>query len=346
MLKMQFKLFTLVLVLMMLVVVGCGTSTKTQPNSDTKAQDQNQNSDKIVLKLAHDQQPNQGYGIGVNKMVQEVKDKTNGKVEIQVFDRGVLGNERDVVEGLKMGTIDMAIITAGTLTNFEPKMAAINMPFIFRDWDHVNKALEGSIANEVFPALESKQKIKPLAVYALGFRNIATTKKEIKSVDDLKGLKIRVPQAPVFLSTFKALGANPTPMAWGELYTSLQTNVVDGFENSAQVMDQFKMYEVTKYLTITNHIWEGGVVLISDKAWEKLTPEFQRVLQNAALESAKYQRDQVKAQDEDMIKSLKDKGMKVTQIPREQLEKVAKPVYDELGKQYGIESLIKEIQGL
>ncbi|QGP93696.1 hypothetical protein MGLY_31180 [Neomoorella glycerini] len=334
--------FLALMVIVTLLVAACGGGKQV---SDQKASDNNKqtSSDKIVLRLAHNQMPDQGYGLGVAKFVDLVRQKTNGKVEIQVFDQGKLGDERDVTEGLNLGTVDMAITSIGVMTNYNPELSAIVMPFIFRDYDHVEKVMGSGILNPALEKLQSKG-MKALAIYAQGFRDVATREKPIKSLEDFRGVKIRIPAGEVYTETFKALGANPTPIPWGELYTSLQTKVVDGYENNPQVANQIKLYEVTKYLSLTNHIWEGGIVLIAKNKWDQLPADIQRAIQEAATESAKIQRDLIRKGDDKAIEVMKQNKMEVVNIDRTPLIAAVKPVYEQLGKKYGIEQLLKQIQ--
>ncbi|MDN5344085.1 MAG: hypothetical protein PWQ18_196 [Clostridia bacterium] len=345
--KSSFKRFVLLVLLVItaLLVAACGGNSAGKQAADQKAGDNSKqgNSDKIVLRLAHNQMPDQGYGLGVAKFVDLVKQKTNGKVEVQVFDQGKLGDERDVTEGLNLGTVDMAITSIGVMTNYNPELSAIVMPFIFRDYGHVEKVMESGVLNPALDKLQSKG-MKALTIYAQGFRDVAMREKPIKSLADFKGLKIRIPAGEVYTETFKALGANPTPIPWGELYTSLQTKVVDGYENNPQVANQIKLYEVTKYLSLTNHIWEGGIVLIAKNKWDQLPADIQKAIQEAATESAKIQRDLIRKGDDKAIEVMKQNKMEVVTIDRASLITAVKPVYEQLGKKYGIEQLLKQIQ--
>ena len=301
--------------------------------------------EKFVLKLAHDQKPDQGYGPGVARFVEILKEKAGDAVEIQVFDNGVLGNERDVTEGITLGSVEMCITTLGVMMNYEPLMGAINLPFLFDGWDQVNSMFERGVMRPVFDTLAQKRKMRVLSVYALGFRNIATNRAPIASLADMKGLKLRVPQAPLFIDTFKALGANPTPVPWGELYTAMQTKVVDAFENSSPVVEQFKMYEVAKYLSKTGHIWEGGCLLVSERVFASMPQELRTALEEAALESAAYQRKLIQRESDDVEAVLGGKGMAVNELDIAPFREAVKPIHDDFIKKYGgrelIESMLK-----
>jgi len=298
----------------------------------------------VTLKLAHDQLPGQGYSLGVDKFVELLKEKVGDRVQIQVFDNGVLGNERDVTEGLDLGTQEMSITTFGVLTNYEPRLSVMNLPFIFSDWKQVNAVLDGGVMDETFDRLEKKKGLKALAVYALGFRNVGTNVAPITSVESFKGLKIRVPQAPLFIDTFKALGANPTPLPWGELYTAMQTKVVDAFENSSPIVEQFKLNEVTKYLSRTGHIWEGGVLLISAAKFNSLDPDVQKAMISSARESARYQRALIEKQVNEVEAKLAAAGMKVNSLDTAPLRERVAPLYEEFAKKNDAAALIEKVK--
>lgn len=298
----------------------------------------------VTLKLAHDQLPDQGYGPGVAKFVELLKEKVGGQVTVQVFDNGVLGNERDVTEGLTLGTQEMSITTFGVLTNYEPRLAVMNLPFMFRDWNQVNHVLRDGVMNETFARLEKQRGLKALAVYALGFRNVGSNAGPITGVESFKGLKIRVPQAPLFIDTFKALGANPTPIPWGELYTAMQTKVVDAFENSSPVVEQFKLNEVTKYLSRTGHIWEGGVLLIAAAKYNSLSPEVQKAMVSAAQESAQYQRGLIEQQVNKVEEKLAAAGMKVNSLDTKPLQERVAVIYEDFAKKNDAAALVAAVK--
>lgn len=298
----------------------------------------------VTLKLAHDQLPDQGYGPGVAKFVELLKEKVGDQVVIQVFDNGVLGNERDVTEGLTLGTQEMSITTFGVLTNYEPRLAVMNLPFMFQSWDQVNTVLNGGVMDQTFARLEKERGLKALAVYALGFRDVGSNAGPITGVDSFKGLKIRVPQAPLFIDTFKALGANPTPIPWGELYTAMQTKVVDAFENSSPVVEQFKLNEVTKYLSRTGHIWEGGVLLIAAAKFNALSPDVQKAMVSAAQESAQFQRNLIEQQVNKVEQNLEAAGMKINSLDTKPLQERVASIYDDFSKKNDAAALVTSVK--
>lgn len=300
----------------------------------------------VILKLGH-QQP---VGIlahkALVKLADEVKEKTNGQVEIQIFPAGQLGNERDMTEGLYLGTLDMAWISVGVLENFEPKFAVFSLPYVFKDYEHVHKVCDSDIGASIFDSLNANKGIKTLAIYDQGFRFVWNNIAPIHTLEDLKGLKIRTPESPVMMGTFKALGANPTPLPWGELYTSLQTKVVDAYEVFPESVIANKLDEITKYGTQTRHIYAGSALLINDSVFNKLTPEQQQILIEATKNSELYNRNSLMKNESEYIKTLESENIEVYQLPDAEVSKfrnAVTPVYAEYADKVGGMDFINSI---
>lgn len=243
---------------------------------------------KVVLKLGHIADPENPYAQGAVKFAELVKEKTGGEVEVQVFPSSQLGNQRDLVEGVTFGTIDMTLTGTAVLGNFLPKIAVFDLPFLFRDVNHAYKALD-TVGMELAKELEPRN-MKLLCYMENGVRHMTNNVRPIKTPADMKGLKIRVMEQPIYIEMMKALGANPTPMAFGELYTALQQGVVDGQENPAAHIYTARFFEVQKYISLTGHTYASEPVLISMAAWKKLSKKQQEAMQAAANEARDWQR--------------------------------------------------------
>lgn len=242
----------------------------------------------VTLKLGHIADPKNPYAQGGQKFAELVSEKSDGAMEIQVFPSSQLGNQRDLVEGLTLGTVDMCLSSSAVLGNFLPQIAVFDLPFIFRDRAHTFKALD-TIGMEIAKGLEPRG-IKVLAFFENGVRNLTNNIRPVYKPEDMEGLKIRVMEQPIYISMMKALGANPTPMAFGELFTALQQGVVDGQENPAAHIYTKRFFEVQKYISLTAHTYSAEPMLISMITWKKLTPEQQSVLQESANEAKDWQR--------------------------------------------------------
>ena len=258
----------------------------------------------FVFKLGHIADPENPYAKGAEKFAQLVKEKTGGKVEIQVFPSSQLGNQRDLVEGTQFGTIDFTMTSTAVLGNFLPQVAVFDLPFIFRDVQHAYKALD-TVGMEIAQKLQG---MKLLAYYENGVRHMTNSKRPIRKPEDMKGLKIRVMEQPIYIEMIKALGGNPTPMAFGELFTALQQGVVDGQENPAAHIYTARFFEVQKYISLTAHTYSAEPMLVSLAAWNKLPKDLQEKIQAAANESRDWQRDLCRQLEEGYWTKIQESG--------------------------------------
>ena len=258
----------------------------------------------FVFKLGHIADPENPYAKGAEKFAQLVKEKTGGKVEIQVFPSSQLGNQRDLVEGTQFGTIDFTMTSTAVLGNFLPQVAVFDLPFIFRDVQHAYKALD-TVGMEIAQKLQG---MKLLAYYENGVRHMTNSKRPIRKPEDMKGLKIRVMEQPIYIEMIKALGGNPTPMAFGELFTALQQGVVDGQENPAAHIYTARFFEVQKYISLTAHTYSAEPMLVSLAAWNKLPKDLQEKVQTAANESRDWQRDLCRQLEEGYWTKIQESG--------------------------------------
>jgi len=242
-----------------------------------------------VLKLAHGLNTEHPVHKAMVFMAEKVAEKSGGTMRVDIYPSEQLGNEKECLEKLQMGALAMTKTSSSPLEAFVDEMKVLGLPYIFRDQDHYWKVLKGPIGKELLAAGESRG-LKGLCFYDAGARSFYTVKKPIHSPADLKGLKIRVQQSPVAMDMVKAMGASPTPISWGELYTSLQQGVVDGAENNPPSLYTSKHYEICKYYTLDEHTMPPDVLLISPRWWNRLTGKQKRILQEAVDESVEYQR--------------------------------------------------------
>lgn len=285
----------------------------------------------VTLKLGHVQSTTDNWHKGAEKFAELVDQKSGGTVKVQVFPSSQLGNDRDMIEGMRMGSVDFSLV-AGVLSNFEPKMALLELPYIFRDVDHMRKVLGGEVGTELSDSL-LKSGIRNMGWWERGPREL-TINKEVKSMADLKGVKIRVPEIPASLDAWRAFGSNPTPMAFGEVYTALQQKVIDAEENPLAVIDSAKLNEVQKYLVNTNHVYGYVMLAMSDKTFQKLTPEQQKAVTEAAKEATAYENKLVWDSEESLAKDLQSKGMKFVDIDTAAFVQAAKPVQEKYAEKY------------
>ncbi len=288
----------------------------------------------LDIKLAHVVNEKDSFHLAAVKFKELSEKYTNGQVTMTIFPNAVLGDERTLLERMKMGIVHAGVITSGPFINFVPRFGAMDLPFLFRDPAHAYKVLDGPIGDQMFAELQ-KQGIIGLAWAERGFRNLTNSKRPVNSPDDIKGLKIRLMQNPIYVDSFLALGANAVPMAWTECLTALQQHTIDGQENPLNVIVAFKLYESQKYMAITRHAYASAPIVMSTKMWKRLTPDQQKALKRAAREAAQYERDFDNANEAKWMKELAQKGMAITTPDLKPFLKAVKPVYDKYVPKYG-----------
>jgi len=282
----------------------------------------------VVLKMGHTLPPGDAFDVAATKLAELVAAKSKGQVKVEVFPGGQLGNDRELIEALRLGNVDMSIQGNNNYDTFVPETALFDLPFLYRDRQTAFRALDSPTGQQVWSLVREQIGVRILAVAENGFRQITTAKKPIRTLADLKGLKMRVPQTKLSMDTFKALGTIATPITFTELFTALQAGVVDGQENALGLIDSAKLYEVQKFLMLTNHQYDGAPIAISEKTWKTLTPDQQNWVQQAAIEARDFQRRYVVARDEDLMKKLQAAGMTVISPARDEFVKAVEPVID------------------
>lgn len=265
-----------------------------------------------VLKLGNVQAPGMPVQTGLKRMAELVKERTGGEVVIEIFPAAQLGSEQEILEGVSLGTIHMFEGSAASIGRFLPRMDAFACPFAWKSPESLARAARSKIADELGRELLSTRGIRLLdAGWIFGVRHLTTTRTPVKLPADMKGLKIRVQPDALYLATVRAMGGNPTPIDIKEVYTSLQAGLVDGQENPISNIHQRKFNEVQKYLVLTGHITQNQVVVISEKVFQKLTPEQRGVLQRATIEAGDFQNGLIAKADAEGLEKLKTAGMQV-----------------------------------
>jgi len=288
----------------------------------------------IVLKLGHGVQLTHPAHLAAEKFAQDVQKGTNGRVKIDVYPNRQLGEERDMVEGLQIGTVDFTIVSTGPLGGFVPEVGVVDLPFLFSSSEHAYKVLDGEIGQKIFKKFEPSG-IIGLSFMENGWRSISTSTKKIEKPEDLKGLKIRTMENKVHMAAFETMGAAPIPMVWGEVYTSLQQGVIDGQENPPVILATNALWEVQKYYALTKHFYTPQVFLMSKISADKLSDAEMTVIRKAAKDATDYQRQLMKDQTAGYLKTLTDHGMEVYDVDRSLFQKASRPVYDQYQGVFG-----------
>jgi len=293
----------------------------------------------VTLKLGHIADPQNPYAQGAQKFADLVAEKSGGTINVEVYPSSQLGNQRDLVEGLTLGTLDLTMTSTAVLGNFHPQIAVFDLPFIFRDREHAFEALD-TVGMEIAKDLEEKG-MKVLAFYENGVRNMTNNIRPIRVPEDMKGLKIRVMEQPIYIAMMKALGANPTPMAFGELFTALQKGVVDGQENPAAHIYTKRFFEVQKYISLTEHTYSAEPLVVSMITWNKLTPEQQTIIQEAAEEACDWQRQLAIDLENGYWDKIRESGKSeiITDVDKEAFREATAPVWKDFEDQVGKENI-------
>lgn len=261
----------------------------------------------ITLKLGHIANEDNSWHKGALKFAEEVKALSKGSVEVKVFPNDSLGKEMDLINGMQLGTADMTI-TGESLQNWASKAALLAVPYAFKDMAEMDKVVNGPMGDDIKKQIIEKAKVIPLAYFARGPRYL-TSKKPIKTLDDVKGLKMRVPNVPIFVQFWRGVGAQPTPMAFGEVFTSLQTGVIDAQENPLALIKSASFFEVQKYVNRTEHVRSWIYLAIGEKSFNKLNADQKKAVQEAAKRAQTYERQLMLADEQKLETELKAKGM-------------------------------------
>lgn len=261
----------------------------------------------VTLKLGHLANEQNSWHKAALKFAEEVAARTDGRVEVQVFPNESLGKEIDLINGMQLGTADMTI-TGESLQNWAPMAALLAVPYAYQTLEGMDEVASGEIGKQVEAEIIAKAQIRPIAYFARGPRNL-TSNREIVTPDDLNGLKLRVPNVPLFLKTWEALGAAPTPMAFSEVFTSLQNGTIDAQENPLALIDSANFNEVQKFVNKTEHVRSWIYLTISEMSWGRLSAEDQQAVTEAAQAAQAYERELFLADEERLMQTLQDKGM-------------------------------------
>lgn len=300
--------------------------------------------DATEMNMAFTPPLNSHYGDAGKAFAATMDKLSGGSIVINLKPAGALGGERDAIEGLQIGSIELTISSTGPIGNFVPDVYALDFPFLFTSYDNARKVLDGPIGQELldeFPA----HGLVGLAWAENGFRHVTNSVRPIKTPADLNGLKLRTMENQVHIAAFKALGASPTPMSWTEVLTSLQQGTIDGQENPIPILTANKMWEVQKYVTLTGHVYSPAVVLMSKIHWDGLTKEQQGWFVEAGKAAAAAARKTVSANEKDGVALMKENGMEVTEdIDKAAFVSAVQPAYDQYAKKMGVDELIKRIQ--
>ncbi len=283
------------------------------------------------------------YAMGCRIFDAAVQKESGGRISATLFPNRQIGDEKELVEGLRFGTIDMAIVTNAVVANTVPALQLHDMPFLYASAKQAHDILDGEIGEALSKQLLAKG-IVHLGAMEGGFRNMINNKRPVALPEDVGGVKFRTMQNPVYIDMFKSLGGNPVPMAWGEVFTAVQQGALDGLEIPSAIIDSAKMYEVTKYMSLTRHTYSVIHLMVSKKVFDKMSPELQAAMFKAGKAATVEQRQQAAINEQKIIENLKAKGMAINDVtdPAKFRESV-KPVYEKFKASIGGDLLDKTL---
>lgn len=266
----------------------------------------------MTLKLGHLANEENIWHKACVKFGEELSALTDGRITVEIYPNESLGKEMDLINGMQLGTADMTI-TGESLQNWAPMAALLAVPYAYKSIEHMDSIAGGEIGSQIEAQIIEKAKIRPVAYFARGPRNL-TTNRPIKSPADLDGLKMRVPNVPLFVDVWKALGAQPTPMAFSEVFTSLQNGTIDAQENPLALIKSASFFEVQKHVNLTEHVRSWIYLALSEKTWSKLSEADQKAVLEAGMRAQKYERELFLADEQILVKDLQDKGMTFVEV--------------------------------
>ncbi|QPM92297.1 TRAP transporter substrate-binding protein [Pseudooceanicola algae] len=289
----------------------------------------------VTLRLAHVVNEQDAYHAASVKFQELVAERSDGAITVEIFPNATLGDERTLLEGMQIGTVDMGLITNGPVSNFVEEMAVFELPFLFSSPEAAYGVLDGDIGQDLLDQL-SEVNLKGLAYAERGFRNLTNSKRAVETPADLDGMRIRVMENPVYIDTFRELGADAIPMAWTEALTAMQQGTIDGQENPVNVVYSFKLNETQTNMSLTRHTYAPAIFVMGMPKWNQLSEETQEIVLQASRDAAQYERELNAKAEGEQLAALKDAGMNVVETPDlSAFTDAIAPVYEKYGAKFG-----------
>ena len=281
------------------------------------------------IRLGNTTAPTDILNISFEKMAEAINERSGGRLEVSVYPSGQLGTLRTMTEGLQNGTLEMSTNSAGGLAGFSPIMGSLELPYLFDSHQSVYDVVDGPIGQELSQQFLDKTGVRILSFWQNMLRQTTNNVRPVYAVEDFAGLKLRVPETKTVMDTISALGASPTPMAFGEVYTALSQGTIDGQENPCTVIDSAKLYEVQKYLSLTAHIYSPVVVMISEDFYQSLPDDLRTILDEEVAIAQAKDRSEAERLDAELLESLRSK-MEVNEVDTSSFREAVQPAYDKL----------------
>lgn len=338
--KNPLKTIVIALVLTMLcgLLAGCGKSTQSPESQNTEDPTKGSEESELTLMLYWGTADNEydPFAIAAHVFTDILVEKSGGRIKVDFYPNSVLGAERDAFEGVSMGTIDMALINNTPIGGFVPECQVMDLPYLYPDKETLYEIFDGEIGDQINQKMIDSYNVMTLGIFDGGFRQMYNNTRPVSTPADMKGIKFRSMENTVYLNMFKNLGANPTAMAYTEIYTGLQQGTVDGFEIGIATYYTNKFYEVTKYMSMTNHTFTPIRLLMSMDKWSTIPQDLQEIIQASVEEALPIAREKNDANEEHMLELIKAEGIEINELADSKEFKAAcEPIWymfeDEIG---------------
>ena len=301
---------------------------------------------RVTFRAGHVFPPTNIWAKAVDQFADLVGKRSNGAVEVKVFPASQLGQEREIDEGLKLGNIDFALTSPALLGGFDPRIGVFDLAYLFRDYDHANKVMDGAVGERIWKSLRDTAGIRVLASGAQGFKHVLTRDKRINGMGDLRGLKIRIPGGDTYIRPFQLLGANPVAMSFAEVYTAMKTGVIDGQDGVPSIFLSAKMFEVGKYFAHTSHILGTVQLAASEKTYLGMPADVQGIVRDAAREAWGDARTAARQDNENAEKELQKLGLAFTRPDLAPFRRAVQPWWKEWGEKNHAMDLVEQAQAV
>ncbi|CAM5199856.1 Tripartite ATP-independent transporter DctP family solute receptor OS=Ureibacillus acetophenoni OX=614649 GN=SAMN05877842_107132 PE=3 SV=1 [Ureibacillus acetophenoni] len=322
-----------ILVFLVMIITACGESSSSTGDKSIK------------LKLGHPAAVGTAYDVAAKAFAEELKEKTNGKVIIEVYDSNQLGDERSMIEQVQLGSLDMSVTGLSPVTNFVPELQVFEFPFLFNSREHAHKAFDGEVGQEITKKLEEAG-FKNLGYWEYGMKNISNTEKDVKSVEDMKGIKMRVQENELLIATYESLGAIPTPIPFPEVYTSTQQGIVQAYEGPYQSYSDIKLYEIMKHVSEIPIVMGSSLFLMNKELFDSFDQETQEIIMELSEKYTKFEREESQKLNEQFKQDTINAGVTITPIEEidiESFREAVQPVYEKYPQ---FSEYIEKIRGL
>ncbi|WP_209125149.1 TRAP transporter substrate-binding protein [Alkalihalobacillus sp. BA299] len=330
-----------------LALVGCNSATN-QTEEGNSGEEGITNQETYEISIGHVLDEGHSLHKTFEAFKEYVETESNEQITVDIFPNGQMGSDRELIEGVQVGTVTMAGPSTAPVTAFVPELSIFDLPFLFESREQAYEVLDSELGTELLNSIDQAD-FKGLGWWESGFRNLTNSQKPVETPEDLKGLKIRTMENEMHVAAWKQMGANPTPMAWGEVFVSLQQGALDGQENPLGIIHSQKVYEVQDYLTVTGHIYSPIAVLMNQDFYNSLPDDLKVIVDEGIKQATELNRQLVTEEDETKLKELKEVGMEVTELTSEQksaFKEAALPIYDQYKEKIGpelVESILEAV---